>query len=151
MSNSLWLYGLQHVNFPDHYQILEVTETHVHHVSDAIQPFHPLSSPSPDFSLSQYQGLFQWVSSLHQVEKVLEFQLDHQSFQWVIRTDGLVGSPCSPRDSKESSPTLQFKSINSLALSFLYSTILTFIHDYWKNHSFDWMDLCWQIFFLGWS
>ena len=51
--------------------------------------------------------------------------------------DGLVGSPCSPRDSQESSPTPQFKSINSLALSFLYSPTLTSIHDYWKNHSFD--------------
>ena len=58
--------------------------------------------------------------------------------------DLLVGSPCSPGDSQESSPTLQFKSINSLALSFLYSITLTSIHDYWKNHSFDWMDLCQQ-------
>ena len=54
------------------------------------------------------------------------------------------GSPCSPRDSQESSPTLQFKSINSSGFSFLYSPTLTFIHDYWKNHSFDWTDLCWQ-------
>ena len=59
---------------------------------------------------------------------------------------GLIafGSPCSPRDSQESSPTAQFKSINSLALSFLYSTTLTIIHDYWKNHSFDYRDLCGQ-------
>ena len=55
-----------------------------------------------------------------------------------------VGSPCSPRDSQESSPTPQFKSINSSALSFLYSPTLTSIHDHWKNHSFDCMDLCWQ-------
>ena len=53
-------------------------------------------------------------------------------------------TPCSPRDSQESSPTPQFKSINSSALSFLYSPNLTSIHDYWKNHSFDWMDLCWE-------
>ena len=70
-----------------------------------------------------------------------EFQLQHQSFQWIFRTDflqdGLVGSHCSPRDSQESSPTPQFKSINSLALSFLYSPSLTSIYDYWKNHSFD--------------
>ena len=63
------------------------------------------------------------------------------SFQWIIRTDlmedGLVGSPCSPRDSPESSPTPQFQSINSLVLSSLYSPTLTFIHEYWKNHSFD--------------
>ena len=84
---------------------------------------------------------FQWVSSLHQMVKVLEFQLQHQSFQWIFRVDflydWLVGSPCSPRDSQESSPTLQFKSVNSSALSFLYSPTLTSIHDYWKNHSFD--------------
>ena len=56
----------------------------------------------------------------------------------------MVGSPCSPRDSQESSSTPQFKSINSLVLSFLYSPTLTSIHDYWKNHSLDWTDLCWQ-------
>ena len=99
------------------------------------------SSPSPAFNLSQHQGLFKWVSSSHQVAKLLEFQLQHQSFQWTPRTDllqdGLVGSPCSPRDSQESSPTPQFKSINSLALSFVYSPTLTAIHDYWKNHSSD--------------
>ena len=58
--------------------------------------------------------------------------------------DGLVGSPCCPRDSQESSPTSQFKSINSSALSFLYSSTLTSIHDHWKNHSLDKTDLCWQ-------
>ena len=86
-----------------------------------------------------------WVSSLHQVAKVLEFQLQHQSFQWTLRTDllffffffrtdllthGLVGSPCSPRDSQESSPTPQLKSINSSALSFLYSPTLASIQNY---------------------
>ena len=96
-----------------------------------------LLSPSPALNISQHQGLFQWVSSSHQVVKVLEFQLQHQSFQWTPRTDfhwdGLVESSCSPRDSQESSPTPQFKSISSLALSFLYSPTLTSIHDYWKN------------------
>ena len=71
----------------------------------------------------------------------LEFQLQHQSFQRTPRTDllqnGLVGSPCSPRDSQESSPTPQFKSINSLVLSFLHSPTLTSILDHWKNHSLD--------------
>ena len=65
----------------------------------------------------------------------------YQSYQWTPRTnllqDGLVGSPCSPRDSQESSPTPQFKSINSSVLSFLYSPTLTSIHDHWKNHSLD--------------
>ena len=73
--------------------------------------------------------------------KVLEFQLQHQSFQWIFRTDfpedWLVWSPCSSRDSQESSPTPQFKSISSSALNFLFSPTLTLIHDYWKNHSFD--------------
>ena len=73
---------------PVHHQLLEFTQTHVHWVSDAIQPSHPLSSTSPPaFNLSQYQGLFKWVSSSHQMAKVLEFQLQHQSFQWTLRTD----------------------------------------------------------------
>ena len=73
---------------PVHHQLLEFTQTHVHQVGDAIQPSHPLSSPSPPtLNLSQYQGLFKWVSSSHQVAKVLQFQLQHQSFQWILRTD----------------------------------------------------------------
>ena len=73
--------------FPVHHQLLEFMQTHVHRVGHAIQPSHPLSSPSPPaFNLSQHQGLFQWISS-HQVAKVLELQ--HQSFQWIFRTDFL--------------------------------------------------------------
>ena len=73
---------------PVHRQLLESTQTHVHRVSDAILPSHPLSSPSPPaLNLSQHQGLFKRVSSSHQVAKVLEFQLQHQSFQWTPRTD----------------------------------------------------------------
>ena len=72
--------------FSVHHQLLEFTQTYVHHVSDAIQPSHPLSSPSPDFNLSQHQGLFKWVISSHQVVQVLELQL-RQSFQWTPRTD----------------------------------------------------------------
>ena len=86
-------------------------------------------------------SLFKWVSSLHQVAQVLEFQLEHRSFQWTPRANllqnGLVGSPCSPRYSQESSPTPQFKSINSSALSLLHSLTLTSIHDHRKNHSLD--------------
>ena len=75
--------------FPVHHQFLELTKTHVHWVGDAIQPSH-LSYPSPPaFNHFQHQGLCQWVSSLHQVAKVLEFQLQHQSFQWIFRTDFL--------------------------------------------------------------
>ena len=127
---------------PVHQKLPESTQTHVHWVDDAIQPSHPPSSLSPPaLNLSQHRGLFQWVSSLYEVAKVLEFQLQHQSFQWTPRTDllsdGLVGSPCSLRDSQESSPTPQFKSINFSALSFLYSPTLTSICDHWKNHSLD--------------
>ena len=69
------------------YHLLDVVQTHVHLVGDAIQPSQPLLSPStPALNLSQNQGLFQWVSSLHQVAKVLEFQLQHPSFQWTPRT-----------------------------------------------------------------
>ena len=126
------------LGLPVHHQLPEFTQTHVHRVGDAIQPSHPLSSPSPPApNPSQHQGLFQWVSASHEVAKVLEFQLQHQSFQWTPRTDllwnGLVGSPCSPRDSQESSPTPQFKSINSLVLSFLHNPTLTSIHDHWKT------------------
>ena len=75
---------------PVHHQLLEFTQTHVHWVSDAVQPSHPLSIPSPPaFNVSQHQSLFQWVSSSHQVAKVLEFQLQHQSFQRIFRTDFL--------------------------------------------------------------
>ena len=127
--------------FPAHHQLPELAQTHVHWAGDAIQPSHPLSSSSPPaFNLSQHQGLFQWVSSSHQAAKVLKFQLQHQSFQWIFRTnilwDWLIGSPCNPRDSQESSPTPQFKSINSLALSFLYSPTLTSTHDYWVQLSY---------------
>ena len=73
---------------PVYQQLPEFTQTHVHCVSDAIQPSHPLSSPSPPApNPSQHQGLFQWVSFSHQVAKVLEFQLQHQSFQWTPRND----------------------------------------------------------------
>ena len=74
--------------FPVHHQLLEPAQTHVHHVSDAIQPFHLISS-CPLLLLPQHQGLFQWVSSSHQMPKVLEFQLQHQSFQWIFMTDFL--------------------------------------------------------------
>ena len=120
---------------PVHHQLQGSTQTHVHRVSDAIQPSHPLSSPSPSaFNLSQHQGLFQWVSSSHQVAKVLEFQLQCQSFQSIFSTDflkeWLLWSPWNPRDTQESSPTPQFKSINSLALSFLCSPTLCNPMDY---------------------
>ena len=104
-------------------------------ISSSVIPFS--SCPHP----SQHHSLFQWVNSSHKVAKVLEFQLQHHSFQRNPRADllqnGLVGSPCSPRDSQESSPTPQVKSINSSVLSLLHSPTLTSIHDHWKNHSLD--------------
>ena len=74
-----------------HHQPLELAQTHVHRVDDAIQPSHPLSSPSPPaFNLCQHQGLFQWVSSLNQVAKVLALQLQPQSFQWIFSIQGWI-------------------------------------------------------------
>ena len=125
----------------------EFAQTHVHWVDDAIQPSHLLSPSSPDaLNLSQHQDFFQTIGSSHQVAKVLELQLQHQSFQWIFRVDFLydwwVWSPCSPRDSKESSPAPQYKSIHSSVLSLFYDPTLTSVHDYWQSHSFDYTDLC---------
>ena len=85
----VWIFATSwtlYTRLPVCYQLPEFTQTHVHGLSDAIQPSHPLSSPSPlAFNLSHHQGLSQWVSSSHQVASVLEFQLQHQSFQWIFR------------------------------------------------------------------
>ena len=110
------------------HHLLKLAQTHVHWVGYAIQPSHPLSSPSPTFNLSQHQGLFKWVGSSHQVAKGLELQLQHQSFKWILRVDflydWLVWSPCCPKDSQESSPTPQFESISSSVLSLPYGLTL---------------------------
>ena len=110
--------------FPVLHCLPDFAQPHAHWVKDAIQSAHPLSSPSPPaLNLSQHQGLFQWVGSSHQVAKVLELQLQHQSLWWISRidflSDWLVWSPCCSMDSQESSPTPQFKSINSSVLSFM--------------------------------
>ena len=123
--------------FSAHHQLPEIAQTHVHWVSDSIQ-IYPLLSPSPPvFNLSQHQSLFQEFSSSDQVTKVLELQLQHHSFQWISRLDflqdWLVWSPCFPRDSQESTSTLQLKIINSLVFNFLYGPTLTSIHNYWKT------------------
>ena len=128
--------------FPVPHHVPEFAQVHVHWVDDDIQRSHPLSPPSPHaLNLSWHQGLFQQVSSSHQEANVLELHLQHEAFQWIFRVDflynWLIWSPCCPRDSQESSPTPQFKSINSLVLSFLYGPTLTSTHDYWKNHSLD--------------
>ena len=102
-------------------------------ISSSVFPF---SSCPQSFPAS---GCFQMSQLFASVARLLEFQLQHQSLQWTPRTDllrnELVGYPCSPRDSQESSPTPQFRIINSSMFSFLYSP--TSIHDYWKNHSLD--------------
>ena len=88
VSNSCDPMNLSTPGLPVHHQFPESTQTHVHRVGDAIQPSHPLSSRSPATpNPSQQQGLFQWGNSLHEVAKVSEFQLWHQSFQWTPRTD----------------------------------------------------------------
>ena len=130
------------LGLPVQHQLPESTQTHAHRVGDTIQPSHSLLAPSPPApNPSQHQGLAQWVNSSHEVTRVLEFQLQHQSFQWTARTDllqdGLGGSPWSPRDSQESSPIPQFKHISFSVLSFLHSPTLTSIHDHWKKHSLD--------------
>ena len=106
--------------FPVHHQLPQLTQTHAHQVGVAIQASHCLSSPSPpSFGLSQHQGLFKWVSSLHQVAKVLDLQLEHQSFQWIFRIDVLwdllIWSPCCPRDTQDS--RVFFSSGHTLILS----------------------------------
>ena len=119
--------------FPVLHHPSEYAQTHIHWINDAIQPSHPQSPYPPALNLSPHQGLFQWVSSLHQVAKVLELHLQHQSFQWIFRvgflSDWLVWSLCSPKDSQESSLAPQFKSTNFWTLSLLYGPTLTSIHD----------------------
>ena len=124
--------------YPVLHHLLELAQTYIHWVGDAIQLSHPLSSPSlPAFNLSQHQSLYKWVSSLHQVAEVgvsasasvlpmnISFRIDRLDILAVQAT------------LQESSSIPQFKSINSLALSFLYSPTLTSIHDHWKNQSLD--------------
>ena len=168
MSDSLWPHRLQHIRLPCpppfpssvqsrptlwdpmnhstlglpvHHQLPESTQTHVRCVSDATQPSHPLSSPSPTaLNLSQHQGLFKWVSSSHQVAKVLEFQLQHQSLQWTPRTDLLRMDWLDLLLSKGLSRIFSNTTVQKhrfFCTSFLYSPTLISIYDYWKNHSLD--------------
>ena len=145
----LFLINFYHKKLIKLHYFPEFSQTYFHWVGDAIQPSYPLSSSSPPaFNLSQHQGLFQWVGSLHQVAKVMKLQLQLQSFQWIVRvdflSDWLVGSPCCPRDSQESSPVPQYEGISSSALSLFYCPALTSAHNYWRNHSFNYVDICQQ-------
>ena len=128
MSNSLQLHRLQHASLPCPF--LESAHTHVHWDADASQPSHPLLPLSPPaLNFSQHQGLFQLISSLHLMARILVLQLQHQPFWWRFRFDflseWLVWSPHCPRGSQKSSPTPQLKSISSLVLSFLYCPTFT--------------------------
>ena len=123
---------------PVHRQLPEFTQTHVHEVSDAIQPSHPLPSPSPAFNLSQHQVFSNELVVCIRWPKYWSFRFsislsNEYSGMISIRMDWL--DLLTVKGTQESSPTSQFKSINSLALSFLYSPTCTSIHDYWKNHS----------------
>ena len=149
MSKSLPPHGLQHTRL----LCPSLSPWVCSNSSPLSQWCHPTVSSStatspPALNLSQHEGLFWWVSSSHQVAKLLELQLQHHSFQSIFRVDfcqdWLVWSPCSSRDSQGSSPALQFKNISSLVLCLLYCLALISIHDCWKNHSLDYTDFCWQ-------
>ena len=124
--------------FPVYHQLLELAHIHAHQVGDAIQLSHPLSSPSPPaFNLSQHQGLFQSVLCIRW-PKYWSFSFsispsNEYSGRISFRMDWL--DLLAVQGTQESSPTPQFKSINSSPFSFLYSPTLTFIHDHWKNHT----------------
>ena len=127
--------------FPVHHQLPELAQTHVYLVSDAIQPSHSLSSPTPPtFNLSQHQGLFHSAALRIRWPKYWNFSFNISAYN---EHPGLISFRMDWLDlldvqgTLKSSPTPQFKSINSSALSFLYSPTLTSIHDYWKKHSFD--------------
>ena len=120
---------------PVHHQLLESTQTPVHWVSDAIQPSHPLSSPStPVVNPSKHQGLFQWVSSSHQVAKVLELNFSFSiSLSFRIDSFDLLTVQRTLRSLLQHYSS---KSITSSVLRLLYGPTITSIYNYWKNHSF---------------
>ena len=152
MSDFLWLHRLQHARplcplptalvYPNSCLLSRWCHPTI---SSSVVPF---SSCPQSFPAS---GSFQMSQLFSSGGQNIGVSDSHQSFQWTLRTDllydGLVGSPCSPRDSQESSPTPQFKSINSSVLSFLYSPTLTSIHYYRKNHSFDFVGKVMSLFF----
>ena len=162
VSDSLWPHGLQYARPPCpsptpgvHWNSRPLSQWCHPTISSSVAPF---SSCPQSFPVSES---FPMSRSSHQVAKVLELQLQRQSFQWVFRADFLSdwlvwapcrsspgAAPCSPGDSQESTPAPHFDGINSSVLSLLYSPTLTSVHDYWKNHSFDYTDLCWQLMSL---
>ena len=150
MSNSLRPHELQHPRLPCPLLSPEA-QTHVHWVRDVIQTPHPLSPPSPlAFSLSQCQGLFQWVSSSCKMAKILELQLQHQPSQWIFRVDFLFPLELTDLISLVSKGLSRVFSSTTIQKHQFFVTqpifMVQFSHtyDYWKNHSFDYMDLCQQ-------
>ena len=148
MSDSLWPHGLQHIRLP----CPSLSPGVCSNSRPLSQWCHPaisflLPTSTPALNLFQNQGLFQWVSYLHQVAKVLELKLQHQSSN---KYSGLISfridwfDLLAVQGTQESFPVPQFGSINSLALNLFYGSTFTSVHDYWKNHSFDYTDLCWQ-------
>ena len=133
-------HGLQQAGLPVHHQLLQFTQTHVRWVGDAIQPSHPLSSPSPPTFIPSIRVFSNESALCIRWPKYWSFSFNispSNEYSGLISFRILVGSPCSPRDSQESSATPQFKSVISSLPGFLYSPTLTSIHDYWKNHSLD--------------
>ena len=139
---SLWPHGLQHARPPCPSPIPRVYPNSCPlsqwchpTISSSVIPFSSCPQslpPSGSFPMSQLFASGGQSTGVSVSTSVLPMNTQDWSF-----LDGLVGSPCSPRDSQESSPAPQFKSINSLGLSFLYSPTVTSIHDHWKNHSLD--------------
>ena len=136
------------LGFPVLHYLPEFAQTHVRWISDAIQPSHLLLPPCPfafnlshhqDFSVSQL-----FASGSQSIGASVSASVLPMNIQDCFPLGLTVWSPCSSRDSQESSPAPQFKSINCLALGLLYGPTLTSMHDYWKDHSFDNADLCWQ-------
>ena len=132
--------------FPVLHYFIQFAQTHVHWVGDAIQPSHPLSSPSPPaFNLFQNQGLFQWVDSSHLVAKVVELSASASIFLMNIQDWFPLGWTGLILLSKGLSKFFSNNNIQKhvfLPLSLLYGPALMSVHDYWRNHSFDYMNLC---------
>ena len=141
MSNSLQPHGLKHTRLPCPSPVPGAYSNSCPLSRDVIQPSHLLSSPSPPTSIFPSISVFPnesfFTSGGQSIAVSASASVLPVNIQDLFPLYGLVGSPCSPRDSQESSPTPQLKSINSSALSFLYSATLTSIYDHWKNHSLD--------------
>ena len=142
LSNSLPPHGLQHVRPPCPLPIPTVysnpcpSSQWCHPaISSSVIPFSSCRQSLPASGSLQMSQFF--ISGGQSIGISASTSVLPMNIQDWFPLGGLVGFPCSPRDSQESSPTRQFKSINSLALSFLYSPTLISIHDYWKNHSFE--------------